>query len=64
MENKEIKLLIRVLVLILLPFVTTLLLDWPWVQGRTVRQILVYCLIAFEVFVLVTDIFTVAKEKE
>jgi len=63
MDTKEIKLLIRVLVLILLPFVTTLLLDWPWVQGRTVRQILVYCLIAFEVFVLVTDIFTEAKKE-
>jgi len=64
MENKEIKLLIRVLVLILLPFVTTLLLDWPWVQGRTVRQILVYCLIVFEVFIFAMDIFIEAKKKE
>lgn len=61
MDNKEIKLFCLLLALILLPFVTTLLLDWPWVQAQTIRQILVYGIIALQLFVLGREIYNTAR---
>jgi len=64
MDNTEKKLLALVALVVFVPFTTTLLLDWVWVQARAVRQILVYALIAFEIFVFAKNIYTVAKRKE
>jgi len=64
MDAKEKKLAALVAVMILVVFTTTLLLDWPWIQARLIRQILIYGIIAFEVYVFAKNIYSVAIEKE
>jgi len=61
MDAKEKKLAALVALMVVVVFATTLLLDWPWIQARLVRQILIYGIIVLELYVFVKNIYEVAR---
>jgi len=64
MDSKDKKFAILVLLLILLPFTTTLLLDWAWVQQQTARKLLVYMLITLQVVAFVYAIIIHVRQSK
>jgi len=51
-HKKTLQIILLLISLVVIPFATTLLLDWSFIQGQIVRAILVYLLIIVEIAVV------------